>query len=90
MKRTLVLLLIICVPIISIYADDSIPSNNDSPFSISLELTTKYMWRAIEYGDAPTSLAIINYEHKGFSAYAEGVYAFNGSHSEVDLGVAYN
>lgn len=90
MNRTLILLLIICMPIISTYADDSIPSNKNWPFSISLELTTKYMWRAIEYGDAPTSFAIINYEHKGFSAYAEGVYAFNGSHSEVDLGVAYS
>lgn len=73
------------------FADDSIPAKNDSsPFSISLELTTKYVWRAIEYGDAPTTLAIINYEHKGFSAYAEGVYEFDGSHQEVDLGIAYN
>lgn len=72
-------------------AEDSIPQYQTvSPFSISLELTSKYIWRAIEYGDAPTSFAIINYERKGFSAYAEGVYAFNGSHSEVDLGVAYN
>lgn len=26
----------------------------DSPFSASLELSTKYMWRGIEYGTAPT------------------------------------
>lgn len=91
MKIKLLLLLLFTLPFVSISADDSIPSNHDnSPFSISLELTTKYMWRAIEYGDAPTSFAIINYERKGFTAYAEGVYALNGSHSEVDLGVAYN
>lgn len=65
------------LPFTGIQANDSIPNPKDSPLSISLELTTKYMWRAIEYGDAPTSFAIINYEHKGFSAYAEGVYAFN-------------
>lgn len=79
------------LPFVQLRAEDSIPtSHNSSPFSISLELTTKYMWRAIEYGDAPTTFAIINYEHKGFSVYAEGVYTVNGSHSEVDLGVAYN
>lgn len=91
MKRLASLLLILLTLSTTLNADDSIPSKlKNSPLSISLELTTKYMWRAIEYGDAPTSFAIINYEHKGFSAYAEGVYAFNGSHSEVDLGVAYN
>lgn len=26
----------------------------ESPFSASLELSTKYMWRGIEYGTAPT------------------------------------
>lgn len=90
MKRLASLLLVMLTLSTALHADDSIPTNNNSPFSISLELTTKYMWRAIEYGDAPTSFALINYERKGFSAYAEGVYAFNGSHSEVDLGVAYN
>ena len=91
MKKLFTMLAIAMLPFCNIIADDSIPSKfKKSPLSISLELTTKYMWRAIEYGDAPTSFAIINYEHKGFSAYAEGVYAFNGSHSEVDLGVAYN
>mgnify|MGYP006878619075 FL=1 len=91
MKKLFTMLAIAMLPFCNIIADDSIPSKfKNSPLSISLELTTKYMWRAIEYGDAPTSFAIINYEHKGFSAYAEGVYAFNGSHSEVDLGVAYN
>ena len=91
MKRLASLLLVMLTLSTALHADDSIPANNNnSPLSISLELTTKYIWRAIEYGDAPTSFAIINYERKGFSAYAEGVYAFNGSHSEVDLGVAYN
>lgn len=91
MKRLASLLLVMLTLSTALHADDSIPANNNnSPFSISLELTTKYMWRAIEYGDAPTTFAIINYEQKGFSAYAEGVYEFDGSHQEVDLGIAYN
>ena len=81
MKRLASLLLVMLTLSTALHADDSIPSKlKNSPLSISLELTTKYMWRSIEYVYAPTSFAIINYEHKVFSAYEEGVYAFNGSH----------
>lgn len=61
----------------------------ESNFSLSLEMASKYMWRGIEYGDAPTLFPSINYEYKGFSAYAMGGYAVNGSHQEVDLGIGY-
>lgn len=70
-------------------ADTLSISRGESPLSLSLELSTKYMWRGIEYGNAPTTFAILSYEKAGFSAYAEGVYAINGSHSEVDLGMGY-
>ena len=92
MKREFLLLfLMLALPFSHASAEDSIRQHQTvSPFSVSLELTSKYIWRAIEYGDAPTTFAIINYEQKGFSAYAEGVYEFDGSHQEVDLGIAYN
>lgn len=61
----------------------------DSPFSASLELATKYMWRGIEYGTAPTVFPMIGYTTHGFNAFAMGGYAINGSHQEVDLGVSY-
>ena len=61
----------------------------NSNFSASLELTSKYMWRGIEYGDAPVVFPSLNYSYKGFSAFAMGGYATNGSHQEVDVGVSY-
>ena len=60
-----------------------------SPFSASLELSTKYMWRGIEYGTAPTVFPMIGYNTHGFNAFAMGGYAIDGSHQEVDLGVSY-
>lgn len=60
-----------------------------SPFSVSLELSTKYMWRGLEYGSAPTAFSTISYGYKGFNAFAMGAYAVNGSHQEVDLGISY-
>ena len=64
-------------------------SLKESPFSASLELSTKYMWRGIEYGTAPTVFPMIGYNTHGFNAFAMGGYAIDGSHQEVDLGVSY-
>lgn len=60
-----------------------------SPFDASLELSTKYVWRGIEYGTGTTTFAKLSYQKKSFDAYFEGVYNTNGSHSEVDLGIGY-
>lgn len=60
-----------------------------SPVSLSLELTSKYMWRGIEYGTSPVVFPALGYACGGFSAYAMGGYATNGSHQEVDLGLSY-
>lgn len=43
-----------------------------SPFSVSMELTTKYMWRGIEYGTAPVVFPMLSYGYKGFNAFAMG------------------
>lgn len=60
-----------------------------SNFSASLELTTKYMWRGIEYGTSSVVFPMLSYDYKGFNAYVMGGYAVNGSHQEVDFGVSY-
>ncbi len=62
----------------------------DSPFSVSLELTTKYMWRGIEYGTGPVGFPMISYDYKGLNVFAMGAYAVDGSHQEVDFGLSYS
>lgn len=74
----------------SIVISDSEGNLRNSPFGLSLELSTKYLWRGIEYGDAPIAFATIDYGHKGFGAWIMGAYAFNGSHQEIDLGITYS
>lgn len=61
----------------------------ESPFGLSLELASRYIYRGCEYGDAPVGFATISYATHGFGAWATGAYAVNGSHSEVDLGITY-
>ena len=79
-------LLLLSFVAITINAEEKLKK---SPFSASLELSTKYMWRGIEYGTAPTVFPMIGYNTHGFNAFAMGGYAINGSHQEVDLGVSY-
>ena len=86
MKKYYLLLAVLLGLSNSLFANDS--TKVASPFSASLELTTKYMWRGIEYGTAPTVFPMIGYGYKGFNAFAMGAYAVNGSHQEVDLGVS--
>lgn len=62
----------------------------ESPVHLGIELQTKYMWRGIEYGTAPTIFPQISFDKLGLNIYAMGGYAVNGSHSEVDLGISYS
>ena len=80
------LLMLLLITAMAANAEESL---KESPFSASLELSTKYMWRGIEYGTAPTLFPMIGYNTHGFNAFAMGGYAIDGSHQEVDLGVSY-
>lgn len=78
-----------CVATLSAFA--SLHSQEkQSPFMFSLELSSKYMWRGLEYGDAPVAFSALSYNSKGFNAFVMGAYAINGSHQEVDLGISYS
>ena len=50
-----------------------------SPFGASVELTSKYLWRGQEYGEAPTIFPTLSYGIGGLSVYATGVYTFDNS-----------
>lgn len=63
-----------------------------SNFHLGLDFQTKYMWRGMEMmaeESSPVVFPCINYQWKGFYAYAMGGYAINGKYAEVDLGVSY-
>lgn len=80
---------IVLALLLTVMAANAEENLKESPFSASLELSTKYMWRGIEYGTAPTVFPMIGYNTHGFNAFAMGAYAIDGSHQEVDLGVSY-
>ena len=69
--KTLVLCILLSITI-ACFAENS---QKTSPFSASLELSTKYMRRGIEYGTAPTVFPMVGYNTHGFNAFAMGGYA---------------
>ena len=65
---------------------------HESPFSVGLQLQTKYIWRGMEMQTeeaAPTLFPSIGYSYKGLYVYAMGGYNLNGKYAEVDYGVSY-
>ena len=76
--------------ILSIIAFFPMVSNAESKIlNLSLELSSKYMWRGMEYGTSPTLFPMLSFNKAGFNIFGMGAYALDGSHQEVDLGVSY-
>ncbi len=88
MKKIVLVVLCAFVSVTMAHAQET--EKKESPFALSMELSTKYMWRGIEYGTGPVAFPMITYTNKGFSAFVMGAYATDGSHQEVDLGVSYS
>lgn len=74
---------------ISVLTASAQGGDNKLPFSGSVELTTKYLWRGQEYGESPTFFPTLNYSIGGLSIYAIGAYTFDNSWREADLGISY-
>lgn len=81
--------LTITIVAIAAFATGALAQEASSPFSASLELSSKYMWRGQEYGTAPVLFPTVGYEIGGFSACATGAYTVDGSFSECDLSLGY-
>lgn len=63
-----------------------------SPFGISVDFQTKYMWRGMEMmteESAPVLFPSINYSDKNLFIYVMGGYSINGKYAEVDFGASY-
>ncbi len=75
--------------LLSVQAMNAQETEKKSPFSGSVELTTKYLWRGQEYGEAPTFFPTLNFSSGGLNIYATGAYTFDKSWREADLGISY-
>lgn len=84
------------VSAVDMQAQESLEKNSwgaqlkESPFSLGLELTSKYLWRGQEYANGPAMFPSVSYNNGGFSVGAVGAYDFHGDYSELDIFVSYS
>lgn len=86
MKKRVICTALFIMSVLLVSAQDA---EKKLPFSGSVELTTKYLWRGQEYGESPTFFPTLNYTLGGLSIYATGAYTFDKSWREADLSICY-
>lgn len=84
--KILIALSALLFSVLTVNAQDT---EKSSPFGASVELTSKYLWRGQEYGEAPTIFPTLSFTTGGLCIYAIGAYTFDNSWREADLGVSY-
>lgn len=87
MKKSFFCTALLMMSVLTVNAQET--EEKKSPFSGSVELTTKYLWRGQEYGEAPTFFPTLNFSIGGLTIYATGAYTFDNSWREADLGICY-
>lgn len=65
-------------------------SMNESPFSVSMDLVNRYVWRGTDFGNAPQFQPNLKFETGGFNLGAWGSYSFLGNYQEADLYASYS
>lgn len=71
-------------------AQEAAPADSGDGFGVEAALMSHYVWRGIEYTDAPVGLAALSYAYGGFEVSATGIGAVNGSYSELDFQAVYS
>jgi hypothetical protein len=80
------------IAVISMISMQSFAQDDEkgSPFSLSLDLMSRYVWRGTDYGAGPSIQPGVEYSKGGFAVGAWGAYTFNKSASqEFDLYACY-
>ncbi len=83
-------MMLVLVPVKNVKAQDE-----DSPFSVGADIMSRYVWRGLDYGAAPSIQPTLEFSTGGFAIGAWGAYATSFSRAnesgiqEMDLYVSY-
>lgn len=69
----------------SLFAQNEQPSK----FNVATDICSRYIWRGLDYGKAPSIQPTFSYTKGGFEAGSWGSFNMIGSYSEVDLYAKY-
>lgn len=86
---TLSILLIVLFIVKAQSQTDTKDSISNSPISINVDLMSRYIWRAIDFGASPSIQPSITYTYKNLSFGTWAAYNTPGGFAEVDLFASY-
>lgn len=91
MKQNMYSLLLIFLP--WLFPDSLWAQENDatSTFNIGADIYSRYVWRGLDYGSAPSIQPALEYAHKsGFKIGYWGAFNTTGTYNEIDLYTGYD
>jgi len=89
MKKLDILIIAISLFMVSsIFSQNEAAKNN--PFSLSVDVMSRYIWRGSDFGNSPSIQPNIEYSKGNFTLGAWGAYATNSNYQEVDLYITYD
>lgn len=86
MKRIL-LVLSIAIMTLTSYAQDS--TKTESPLDFGIDFYSRYVWRGLEFSNAPNIQPWVSVSWKGLTFMTWGSYATSQDYAEVDLMLSY-
>jgi hypothetical protein len=72
----------------SVFSQNKVVKNN--PFSLSVDVMSRYVWRGSDFGNSPSIQPNIEYNKGNLTLGAWGAYATNSNYQEADLYITYD
>jgi len=63
---------------------------DQSPFTVTMDLVNRYIWRGSDFGNAPQIQPTIKFTASGLTAGAWGSYSILGNYQEADMFASYS
>ena len=90
MKRRITILAILGTMAFSqLTAQEKPGEENVSPWSVSCDIYSRYVWRGTDFGNSPSIQPGITYSSGALAVGAWGAWQFNGSANENDIFISY-
>jgi hypothetical protein len=90
MKKSFLIVVLSLSVLVSIDAQEGTEQNeSQSPFSLSANMVSRYVWRGLLYSANPNIQPTLTYTKGGFCAGAWGSYAIAAPYAEFDLFASY-
>ena len=88
-KISLITLMLVFISLLGINSATAQEKKESKPYDLSLDLMSRYIWRGLDFGSAPSIQPGFTFEKSGFTFGAWGAYTIASGAQEADIFVSY-